>query len=146
MRGRKPVYPIARTTRGQQRVDGFHDSLRPDDVSKPKPRYGVIVKQVQIQDNTTQQYFMYVYVRFDEDLSKKARASYGKPIILGHQPAEVATLYGDDLVGLRCRIEFEGTRAERGVVYIDNPEGHGNLENMSSLPSISTFLAPPGRG
>ena len=113
---------------------------------QPNRAYGYIIKTHQLQNPKTGGFIQAVDIRFDEMPSETLRGSYKRSFILGHHPSEIATLYGNDLVGLRCMVEYYGNEPDQGVAYIVNPEGKGDLSKAHSVRSFSTLFAPAGKG
>ena len=113
---------------------------------EPKRAYGYIVKTHQYRDTRTGTFVMAVSIRFDDVPSEALRGSYERSFLLGHHPSELAMIYGEDLNGLRCMVEYYGNRPDQGVAYIVNPEGKGDLIKTHNTRSFSTLFAPAGKG
>lgn len=111
---------------------------------QPRRAYGYIVKVHQIQDPKTGQFMQAVDVRLDEKPSEVLQGSYENSFILGHHPSEIAAIYGEDLVGYRCMVEYYGNQPDQGIARIVNPEGKGDLLKTHKIRSFSTLFAPAG--
>lgn len=116
------------TKQGVAKLHGEREKFRPTRRSPNPPRFGVIT------DFTRE---LFVFIRFDDEVSQKAQASYpDKAIPLGHTSEEVAMLYSDDIVGLRVRVEYQGARRKQGIAYIIRPRVRPDHEKSHKLPNI----------
>lgn len=122
----EPTSPI--TTQGVAKAHQKQEKFHPHRSAPNLPRFGVIV------DFTRE---LWVYVRFDDELSFKSQATYpDKAIPLGHTSDEVAVVYGDDIIGLRVRVEYSGARKKQGMAYIIRPSQKPDHEKSHKLPKI----------
>lgn len=139
------VFPVAFNEMQQRAIQHDRD-LRTQEIETKRPsREGQIVRFSQVVDENTARSYMWVSIRFDDAPSEVLRGSYNRSFILGHLPEEVALLYGDDLIGLRCRVEYFGNAKNQGIAYISNPDGEGDLVQANTVAPFGTSLAPAGK-
>jgi len=146
MGNREPQFPIARTTMRQRSIEDHYDNLRPKDNAQQPSRYGYITRVVEDLEQTSNQNVIRVNIRFDDAIPDKLASSYTRFFVLSNTAEEIAALYSNEIVGRRVRIDYTGSRPDQGIAHIDNPEGRGSIEKMSTLPAFGTLMAPAGKG
>lgn len=87
---------------------------------------------------------MKVKVRIDSKFDKIHRSTYAVYYPLGQSAEEIYLVYGDNIVGRRCRIVFSGPRETSGTVYIESGNSPSDPEAAGNLPAFGTILAPAG--
>jgi hypothetical protein len=110
-------------------------------IPKP-PVYGQIIETRETPTDTSA--VLEVRIQYDKEVYAKRRgANRFQPLAY---PADViANTYGNDLVGRRCRVEFESADQKRGRVYIAHERRfRGNLSKATSLPAYGTAVFPAG--
>jgi len=111
---------------------------KPENVNS-EPLFGTIVNMVKHPTG------LLVYIAYDHvPPSEITRDSIGVALPLAHTIDEIAAVYGDSLIGLRCKVESKSGRPDSGLVYIIDTKGSGDLETAHKLPGYNTFLAPAG--
>jgi hypothetical protein len=145
MNNRDPIFPVARTNNQGKRIQEQHDNLRPAATTVQSDRLGTIVRFVQEINEYDGSGVLFVGIQFDDTIVGNTKDTYGRLFLLGNSVDEIAIIYGNDIVGKRCRVQYVGTRKDQGTAYMANPEGKGNLEKASTIPGFGTFLSPAGK-
>jgi len=140
------LFPIAFTPRGQHDIQNDRRTRRSSDELRTVSRYGKIVRITMPYNEDGDKRYIRAYIRFDDALSAVSQESVDKPFILGYAVEEIAMIYGDDLIGLRCRVDFIGANSNQGIVTIISDTGEGDLEEANKLRDFGTLLAPAGSG
>jgi hypothetical protein len=132
--------PVSYNKYEQKRADQLNVTTlkrKPDSVNNP--RYGTITE---VRKDPTQ---TFVYVQFDDvPPNEFSRDTTGVPMPLAHTIEEIALVFGDELVGLKCKLESIGGDINVGLIYIIDTVGSGNLEAANKLPGFNTIFAPAG--
>jgi len=116
---------------------------RGDPNSQKKPAYGVIVDQRTTSTPDGQPVFE-VRIKLDDRISNIQKSIDGF-YKLGYPIDFIAQVFGDDLIGRRCRLEYGGAGPNSGIVYLfADSRFIGNLEKMSEVEEPITLLAPAG--
>jgi len=129
-------------TQARKRDEERHSRRQPEPHSIQRPRYGTIVKTE--SHPTSAGLAIFVRIRFDDSVSNVTQASGNTGFILGHPVEEVALLYGDDLTGMRAKVEFNGADKNRGIAYIINDDIIMDLDQANEVAPFGTLLAPAG--
>ena len=86
-----------------------------------------------------------VYVKFDEMDDKYDQSSFPVPLSLAYPVDVVSHLFGDDLVGRRCRVEFYTPSPAGGRVTITTERNFsGDAGKAGKVPAAVTIMSPAG--
>jgi len=136
------MFPLGFSKRAQQIIDLSKEVNEKKPDAPSIPRYGKITDIVVVPDGSRK--LIFAKIRFDDQLSNTTQESQPRPFVLTHYVEELALVYGDNLVGLRVRVDYVGNREDQGYATIVNAQGEGDLEAANTLRGFQTIIAPAG--